>query len=485
MSEQIFLSHRRSDAWYIARLLKFYFAECGMTAFVDNQIDRSQRFSNALKDKIRESSDFVLLLTPAVVSRITESSAVSKDDDHVFWEMQTAYEFFKSRGTPKLHIIAYNSQITVNFSNLELPEQYKKYAEAFDHFKNLTSKEVHIDKFEGMSDAAILDDVKGMIRHLDAKPLTLINREVKASGYSSSETEEERLSHQSKLSYFYDESIMDKIEKELLARPGYEGKRLMVLDVGCANGKTGVTYFNDPDVYEKVLGIDIDGKSIMKACDIKDREGYENFSYQQMDITSKNFRRELNQFRQNVIGTKRKFDVIFCYQVLQHVSNRNKVLRDLLENLSDGGCLIIRGSDDEAKMFYNPSAPEEDNRLIEETVNILTTNLPCMADRYYGRKIYSDLIMAGLDRVTVVPVTCSTAGPNVSGKILNKTFEVSFNWRTEELEPKESDSEERKKELLASNEEINDIVERLRQYVSGGWYLETDFFGYGFKTDFI
>ena len=93
--------------------------------------------------------------------------------------------------------------------------------------------------------------------------------------------------------------------------------------------------------------------------------------------------------------------------------------------------------------------------------------------------------MAGLIDVTVIPITCSTAGKNISEARLSKTFEVSFKWRTEELEPRETDSEERRRDLRDSNEQINGIVRRLRQYVTGGWYLETDFFGYGFKNDFI
>jgi 2-polyprenyl-3-methyl-5-hydroxy-6-metoxy-1,4-benzoquinol methylase len=484
MAEQIFLSHRRSDAWYIARLLKFYFREIGMTVFVDNQIDRSKRFPEVLISKIRECSDFILLLTPDVISRVKESIA-NNTEDHVFEELKTAYDSFIERGTPKLHVIAYNKKATVDFSTLVLPDHYIKYKDAFCHFKELTSRNVSIDKLEEMSDDAILNDVKGLRHHLASKPLLLINREVKSGGYSASSDEEDaRLYSQSARSYKYDEPIMKRIEEKLLSRPGFTGKTLAVLDVGCANGKTGVTYFKNSSVYGKVLGIDINAKSIDEACNLKEDNGYDNFYYEHMDVTQKEFSNRLRQFRVNILG-KRKFDVIFCYQVLQHVSSRSKVIRVLLDNLSDGGCLIIRGSDDATKMFYNASATEDDNGLIEKIVTMLTTNLPGMADRFYGRKIYSDLKMAGLSDITVHPITCSTGGPDINESWLLGTFGVSFSWRPDAFKPTPQDSEERISELNEYAEKMREMVDRLRRHVNTGWYLETDFLGYGYKNEII
>jgi hypothetical protein len=94
------------------------------------------------------------------------------------------------------------------------------------------------------------------------------------------------------------------------------------------------------------------------------------------------------------------------------------------------------------------------------------------------------ILLAGIAYIFVAPVIKRES----PGPVFFKQERVGKNGRIFNIYKFRSmymDAEERKKELLASNEEINDIVERLRQYVSGGWYLETDFFGYGFKTDFI
>ncbi len=485
MSEQIFLSHRRSDGWYTARLLKFYMKECGLVAFVDNQIERSAEFDIELKKKIMHCDDFILLLTKDVVEHVITSKSTSPID-YVFEEMLVAYEAMKAATpdgkAPKLHIFSKSREITTRFTELKLPKHYSKYKDAYAYFRKLTVRDIDIN-FEGVSDEKIISDIKTIIPHLQSNPRRAINRQILPSGYGAKADKKEyaRLDSQSKISYKYDEPIMNVIEDRLMAREGFEGKKIHVLDVGCANGSTGYRYFCDDAVYGQILGIDCQAVPIAEACKTKREKGYQRFHYMQLDVTDPNFEDKLDAFRSEHLGND-MFDIVFCYQVLQHIpsSKRKAVVDSLVENLSEGGCLVIRGSDDGTKMFYHSVAQEEDHNLISDIVE-LTTSLPRMADRYYGRKIYSDLKNADLSDITVQPITCSTSGDGVSETEINSAFKISFGWRSDAFKPDKNDSTEVQNDMKKKEDRMNKMVLRLKGCVTSGWYMETDFLGYGFK----
>ena len=63
MSEQIFISYRRSDASDKARLFRFFVKECGRTAFLDTEINRTEAFPKQLEEKIKACEDFVLIIS--------------------------------------------------------------------------------------------------------------------------------------------------------------------------------------------------------------------------------------------------------------------------------------------------------------------------------------------------------------------------------------------------------------------------------------
>ena len=180
-----------------------------------------------------------------------------------------------------------------------------------------------------------------------------------------------------------------------------------------------------------------------------------------------------------------KFDIIFCCQVLHHAARAKQALGVLEEMLNDGGCLIIRGSDDATKLLYNPSSKEDANKIVTDIIS-LTNEMPTIADRQYGRKIFSQLQDLGLSDVRVFPICESNSMVDAGGQnhAMSSFYKMSFAWREEIFEPLPGDPEEKRRDLSEKSQKMKGLLERLHTVMRpGAWFMQIDFFGYGFKLE--
>lgn len=67
MAYKVFISHSSHDTW-VAKQLKKYTEEAGATVFLDSDsIEAGDDFEDEILDNLRESSEFIVLLTPAAM----------------------------------------------------------------------------------------------------------------------------------------------------------------------------------------------------------------------------------------------------------------------------------------------------------------------------------------------------------------------------------------------------------------------------------
>lgn len=165
----------------------------------------------------------------------------------------------------------------------------------------------------------------------------------------------------------------------------FGGKKVRVLDVGCAYGYVTTDRFSGFDNVE-VYGMDREQKCIDFACE----NAPENFYYFCADLESSNFVDTVDEYIE-ARGFE-KFDLIIATLVIHHLTDPIKTLRNLRRLLSDDGFIIVRGSDDGSVVAYN------DNGLVQKIIDRHLAT-PGISDRLNGRKIYYQLYTSGYKHI--------------------------------------------------------------------------------------
>ncbi len=478
MSEQVFISYRRKVTSEKARLMRYFIQQEGFSVFLDTEINHYESFPDALRRKIEQCSDYIFIVSKSACCLNIDPNA---DLDWIFEELKIAYDTYnnKLKLNPKdpgmrLHLVVTDRKLLGKFSQMDLPERYRA---AHKFICNRTAHWHPLD-FDGNSDEGIRAHYKQFVAEFESARANSERRG--APVYVQDTREQRRLSIQGEISFKRDRRILDKITEQLHASTGV--KRFRVLDVGCSKGDTGKKYFSDRNTYAQVLGIDRDADMIAEACEAGHDE--DCFSYRHIDLVDRDFNRKLTEFRNERLNGG-KFDIIFCCQTMHYLSqkDRSRVLNILVEDhLRDGGCLIIRGSDDGTKVIHRGEKEED----IVQKIVALTVEMPTIAERFYGRMIDADLRTLGLERVTVQPITVATSmicDQEQANNLANEFYKNSFEWRKYIFEPKVGDSPAMISKLATQKEKMEELLEELRTRLlaKSYWYMETDFFGYGFK----
>lgn len=483
MDEQIFLSYRRSTASDKTRLLKLFLEKCGYTVFMDqDKIDRSKPFTEEIKRKIDECEDFIVVVTEGSLQYS------QGQPDYLYEEILHAYKRNKESGdanVPRLSVVAESEIKTAEYGKAYATEVPPEYADALETVCKLTP--LSALSFSGRDDE-ILSSIKtimgGALKAQPSVKSIVEKAEDMVSDYFVGEKEIKRLTNQGEATYKRDRQLLQDILNTIKGqRKGRQS--LTVLDVGCANGKTGKKYFAEQHTVSKVVGIDKAQHLICQAleeeqkCRLKPKRGPQ-FIYKQLDISADNFDEMINNLKKD--NDIDNFDVIFCCQVLHHVANPRAIMEKLNRHLKDGGCFIIRASDDGSKMVYCPEYSEENRSLMTDIVD-LTVSLPRMADRFHGRKLCRDLEHIGLSGVTVVPITTASSMVPAGERLafLRAAYEESFSWRETIFQDKNRITPQ---EYLADEKKMAEMLNRLKKMFgnSNCWYCSTDYFGYGFKN---
>ena len=223
--------------------------------------------------------------------------------------------------------------------------------------------------------------------------------------------EQNRLELQAKATQKLDNEVINYV----ITKGKLKAKNFFVLDVGCGYGNVAKSRFLKFE-NAKVLGIDIN-KDVITQNNLNNQNP--NFSFENFDIEDENFEKDFSLYlKQNNLP---KFDIIFLSYVLQHLKNPDIALEKLKPFMNKGGFIIVRGSDDGSKMAYH------DKNLVAKIIK-LYNSADGISDRLNGRKIYSQLYMAGFESIKMFFEVKETAALLPAQKQV--VFDQSFSYRT-------------------------------------------------------
>lgn len=232
------------------------------------------------------------------------------------------------------------------------------------------------------------------------------NKNQKEEGMSSTysyNSDERRLKIQADRLYDFDMTVIEKVVHGI--RENKNKKTIKILDIGCADGYLTVSRFSKFDNVE-VVGIDKSKDAISNAN--SSFSNISNFTFKVADVENGDY-------------VFKDYDIVFSALVFHHFKNPEKVLKKAWSYLNNGGCLMIRGTDDGLKLTY-PVNPD-----IEFLLN--ATEIKGSSDRKYGRKIYSQFMNLSPKplKVEMEFKVDSTVSKNESEKL--NFFEHNYSYR--------------------------------------------------------
>lgn len=393
----VFISYRRSDGSCRAKLLEKYLTDMGYSVFLDLNLRESGRLPEILRNAIKSSKNFILLVTPGVFDK-----RIHEKEDWVAGEIATA---LNSHNRKRIEILPLSMGGDIIIPKKEELPQGIWGIETFHVF-----------------DVNLIDEDQECRRRLKSFSANLVNTVVsgKYSKIGSADPDEyKRLMVQIENSAGFDKEHIDYVLKKLKAGR----KEISILDVGCERGYGGKLLFDD-DSIKKVLGIDKDEKCILDAKLEQKENG--KFVYETIDLESINFNAEIDNIMNK--HNLKKFDLVYASMVLHHLKNPLKTLKNLYKKLDNGGYIIVKGSDDRSKIISKDGSEslEEHQELLEKIIK-LTMTIPEMSDREFGRKIYGLLNRSGFKDIEIFSNVRETSRMDLEMK--ERLFRETFEWR--------------------------------------------------------
>ena len=205
----------------------------------------------------------------------------------------------------------------------------------------------------------------------------------------------ERLSVQNRLLAGYEQPILAQL---------FDGRgELAVLDVGCSNGAKTAKRFSSDSV-SCVIGLEyIEGM----AAKAQENYGNEKFSFYPCDVMAPGFQERLTAImrQRNIDG----FDVIYLSFVLMHLSDAEKLLRELRPFLKPDGQMLIIEADDAASALNG-----DEGGLLGAFLEILDKD-PYSGNRRAGGRL-SEMVLACGYEIDRVWHDCISAGAGETEK---------------------------------------------------------------------
>ncbi len=286
--------------------------------------------------------------------------------------------------------------------------------------------------------------------------------------YSSAlEGESDRLSKQSRGYYEFDKSIIDGVLKCCQS-----GEKLVVLDLGCADGEVTFSRFENEKI-EKVIGVDRVKEDIDKATKKAVDEAKDKFSFIRLDLEDDDFVVQLKDELKKLGITN--IDIVFSALTFHHLEPEKgkALLRGLSKVIGKGGYIIIRSSDDGGKMCY-PLSDEMDDFLRRYSKLTKTRN---GSDRFNARKLYEMLKKTGYENMKMHYKIKDTCGMNLIKR--QAFYNIGFSFRKNRLNEilaeceRQSGCEEIKKEAEDLLRILKDIEDKF--YEDSFWYSNTSY----------
>lgn len=117
--------------------------------------------------------------------------------------------------------------------------------------------------------------------------------------------------------------VRNRILSNILEKENHKNHRLF--DAGCG---VGLISLHLSSKFHKISGVDIDSQKIKDANILLKSNNVKNVEFSKADLLKDNF-------------TNKKFDVIICFEVLEHVVDDKKLLSNLGHLLEEDGQLIL------------------------------------------------------------------------------------------------------------------------------------------------
>ncbi len=271
-----------------------------------------------------------------------------------------------------------------------------------------------------------------------------VNMDVHSAYDSSLLTEEERLEVQSKSTLDFDLKIL----KEIFDNIGKS--KINILDFGCASGKVSYDRFANISFVNKVIGIDVNSNAIKKA---KTKFECEKMRYYELDILKSQGLEQLKEIMKS--ENIEQFDLIYCSFVLHHLENPKRALSLFRSLLKSNGAIFIKAADDQTKITY-----PDDNELAFKIIGI-QSNMPTSSDRYFSRKMYSNLLKTGYKNIKMFYDVQDTINKTYEQK--REMFIDDFSYRRNyvkqalDLDPNNKDLERKLEEIDNFQKELANL----------------------------
>ena len=369
----IFISYRRENGAMTARLLYDRFTDMGLSVFLDLEELSSGRFDVALYNRIEESKNVVVILSPNSLNRCMN------DGDWLRNEVVHAMKCNKNIVPFMLKGFSFPSALPDDMKGFPTYNAVKVSTEYLD---------ASIEKL-----ASLLTDV--VFENTDSHSSSeSVIRDSFSNKYFSSEDRKEvrRLKIQRELVAGFDNPTYQYVEGQL--------DELRVLDVGSNDGDYIFGKFGSSGKMKKLVGLEYDKTAVEKAN--RNHGNESDFRFYEADIESDTLAETIENAMDD-LGIE-SFNVINISMVLLHLNNPYRLLKTIRKYLQKDGYIIIKDIDD----GFNVAYPDPDG-LFAKAVKICSK---CEESgfRYSGRRIFTLLEQTGYRDISLQDCGINTVG---------------------------------------------------------------------------
>lgn len=384
----VFFSYRRDNGIELTRAIKITLNSMGYTTFFDNDSIGNGIFSEKILNNIQNSDNFVLILTPNALDRC------SSENDWLRKEIEEALRL-------KKNIIPV-------------------FTPGFDENADIHDSVSGVLKYQGVKyDATKFDaSVELLISYLrdkEGNSLRLKKKENIANlFYQNGMAEEEKIRIQ------YDYQVVEAVEVPIWNKLLKGKKDLVLFAPAIYETNTYIKKYQRSE-FSHIYGL----VNTTEECNLANSTyGNDNIQFYIGNMEHDNFEDEMDQIISN--NNIKGFDFVDLTLILRDLSNPSKKLQQVVDRMNSGGIVYVREFDHSCAMAY----PDDDNKF-EYLLNLIKEDI-YSGDFHAGRKVYSQMMDAYLDRITLVNTSISTV--DLTRKQKGIMFEALFSYLPREYD---------------------------------------------------
>ena len=395
----VFISYRRDGGESWAPLIKDELRKRGVFAYLDKQHMKNGKFDEALKANIRNAPNFLLILSKDVFQKREGTDWVREEIKYATKTKRNIICVMVNGYDPKIDLSNEHDAIKAvsTYDALTYNDSNPKYLKAS------------------------LDSIIGRMVNEDGKPWK--KEAISGSWYAS-----HSLTDADKLWMYTNYEVSKKLDKDVLRHMMEEDifkKRkeinylcFTLYDVGSIKQRTSQEFAENKGYKINVYGF---------AHEYEKEEVEEAFGINHFLFNNSDNERITNITEILKLNNIKHFDVIECTLALKDLKKPEKAIKELVEFLNpEGGIIYFRELDDDFVDAY-----PDPNNYIKQLLDLLALD-PGAGNRHLGKKMYTNLIRAGSDKIYISNQVVSTA--NVNFKTRRKILDAYFSYLIPEFE---------------------------------------------------